>query len=199
MGDALKRRRFERLVRPELEALYRTAYRVVGHRALAEEAAQDACMKAYAHFDPANEPREFRPWLFRILMNRCVDIARRNRREAMHVANPVPKHHAPDLSLSSQPLRIVETHEIARALDQALGQLTLDLRAVVTLVLIEEMTYAEAASSLDISQDLVRSRLARARTSLKQALVIVHDVGDARCGQSMPLSLDIVATKRDGS
>lgn len=169
--DAHKRERFEALVRPELDALFRVVARIVASRPAAEEISQDACLKAFANFDPVAEPVAFRGWLFRIAVNQALDYLRRKRREAPLTA---PNDHATqwvaDGSLAGHPHALVEGSEIGRALETALAAMAPDLRAVAALVLVEEMSYAETAVALSISEDLVRSRLSRARSELRGRL-----------------------------
>lgn len=171
MHHAGKRERFEALARPELDALFRTARRMVGNGAVAEEIVQEACLKAFASFDPADEPARFRPWLFRIAVNQALDHLRRARREVPWSTGAAEAADAlPDTTLAGQPHASVEGREVGRAVDGALLALAPDVRAVALLVLVEEMSYAEAAGALAISEELVRSRLARARTELRRRL-----------------------------
>jgi RNA polymerase sigma-70 factor, ECF subfamily len=171
VSNARKRQRFEALARPELDALLRTALRIVGRRAVAEEIVQEACFKAYANFDPDDEPAAFRPWLFRVAVNLSLDHLRRGRHEATHGHDADASLHAvPDRSLTGQPHVLAVGRDIGRALELALARLSPELRAVATLVLIEELSYADAAMALTITEDLVRSRLSRARHDLRQHL-----------------------------
>jgi RNA polymerase sigma factor (sigma-70 family) len=101
-----KRQRFERLLKPELDALYRTARRVIGHAALAEEAVQDACLKAFTHFDPTNEPKHFRPWLFRVLMNQAIDTRRRKQRDLMRSDPSANLDDLPDTRVGRHPFNV---------------------------------------------------------------------------------------------
>jgi RNA polymerase sigma-70 factor, ECF subfamily len=171
LNVADKKRRFETLARPELDALFRTARRIVGNHALAAEVAQETCLKAYVNFDPADEPTAFRPWLFRIAINCALDAVRRDRRErAAHVHDAVAVQMAPDRASTGQPQAIAESREIGRAVDRALMALRPEIRNVAILVLVEEMSYADAAVALSITDDLVRSRLSRARAELRRLL-----------------------------
>ena len=172
MNAVSRRHRFEHLARPQLDALYRTAKRIVGDASLAQEIVQDACLNAYRAFRVENEPAQFRPWLFRILVNLAIDHLRRRGREAgLPVdADPEVALALRDTSPSSDPQVALEGKEIGRAIDAALAELSVELRAVVMLVLIEEMSYGEAAAALAISESLVRSRLGRARDRLRRRL-----------------------------
>lgn len=170
MREARKRQRFEVLGRPEFDALFRTAWRIVGRRAVAEEIVQEACLRAYARFDVADEPAAFRPWLFRIAVNLALDHLRRSRHEGDLPDEASAFDMVPDATLAGQPHILAEGREIGKAMERALALLPVELRAVVVLVLIEEMSYAEAAVALAITEDLVRSRLSRARAELRRHL-----------------------------
>lgn len=175
MHDGRKRRRFEVLAKPELDALFRTARRMTGDAGLAQDLVQDTCLKAYKAFSPDDEPRQIRPWLFRILINGVVDDARRRRREAFGTRNAELIAAAQvDLELHSRPDRALASRQTGRAIEAALAALPIDLRAVAILVLVEEASYADTAAALSITDDLVRSRLSRARDLLRQRLV-EHD------------------------
>lgn len=172
MDESRRRERFEGLVRPHFASLFRTARRIVGNPALAEELVQDACLRAFEAFDLDGDRRVFRPWLFRVLVNVCIDFLRKAEREAGPRAGASPELIAsvPDPSVRADPHRLLASREMAASIDRALAGLAVELRVVVILVLIEELSYAEAARSLDVSEQMVKSRLYRARTYLRQAL-----------------------------
>lgn len=171
MREARKRQRFEALARPELDALFRTSWRMVGRHAVAEEIVQEACLRAYASYDPADEPAQFRPWIFRIAINLALDHLRRPRREVAWAHDAESDGNlVADGSLAGQPHAVAEGREVGRAITAALADLSVELRSVAVLVLIEEMSYSEAATALAITEDLVRSRLSRARGELRKSL-----------------------------
>jgi RNA polymerase sigma-70 factor (ECF subfamily) len=171
--DGGKRRRFEVLARPELDALFRTARRMTGDAVLAQDLVQDTCLKAYKAFSPDDEPRQNRPWLFRILINGAVDHARHRKREAFGTRNAELITAAQvELDLHSRP------------------DLPIDLRAVAILVLVEEASYADTAASLSITDDLVRSRLSRARDLLRQRLIEHNDPVAAQAVQHLKRGLE---------
>src|SRR5690606_15975003 len=71
---------FERLVRPEIPALFRAAYRLVRHRADAEDLVQDVCIKANEHLAQLEACESPLAWLMRVLYHRFVDDARQRKR-----------------------------------------------------------------------------------------------------------------------
>lgn len=155
------------LVRPHLAALYRTALRTVRNRATAEDIVQDTCLRAYAAFDQGRQKDNFRAWLFRILVNLCIDHIRAAGREAAVRAVSAPLEPPTD---SPDPERLVISRRLGGQLRAAIDALAPDLRLVVLLVLVEELSYVEAAESLSVPVGTVRSRLSRARGQLQSLL-----------------------------
>ena len=167
MSRIQERADFEILVRPHLAALYRTAMRAVHNRSTAEDIVQEACLKAFAAFDRGRQKENFRAWLFRILVNLCIDHLRVAGRERVVRADGLPPDPASD---SPDPERLVLSRCLGDQLRAAIDALTPDLRLVVHLVLVEELSYLEAAESLSVPVGTVRSRLSRARGQLKSHL-----------------------------
>ncbi|MEQ1711300.1 MAG: sigma-70 family RNA polymerase sigma factor [Hyphomicrobium sp.] len=173
MQDRLKRHRFERLAQPVLDALFRTTRRMTGNAAIAQEIVQEACLRAYQEFAADMEGESFRPWLFRIAINLSLDHLRRRGREVSWpvswegTAIPEPRDGTP----GADPARVLESKELGSDITRALDGLSPEHRLVAILVIVEEMSYAETAAALDISVDLVRSRLFRARALLRERLL----------------------------
>jgi RNA polymerase sigma-70 factor, ECF subfamily len=179
------------LARPELDALFRTARRMTGDAVLAQDLVQDTCLKAYKAFSPDDEPRQIRPWLFRILINGAVDRARHRKREAFGTHNAELMTAAQvDLEVHSRSDRALASRETGRAIEAALAALPIDLRAVAVLVLVEEASYADTAAALSITDDLVRSRLSRARDLLRQRLAEHNDPVAAQAVQHLKRGLE---------
>ncbi len=177
-NSAQPERAFAQLVQPLLDSLYRTAFRMAEDRAVAEELVQEACLKAYAQFERYKDGTNFKAWIFRILTNLCIDHLRRRSGATFVSIETIPEPALSDtLSVDS---RTPETLAIGRDVEgmvaKALSALNPELRVVVMLILVEEMSYAEAAESLDLPLGTVRSRLHRARAELKGALgaILAH-------------------------
>lgn len=169
MGVGDDKVEFEALARPHLDALYRTALRMVRQPAAAEDMVQETCLRAFASFGRSRWKANFRAWLFRILVNLCIDHIRAAGCESALPIDAVPVEAGPATD-SPNP----EQHAISRSLrDQlrkAIEALAPELRVVVLLVLVEEMSYAEAAESLEVPVGTIRSRLNRARAHLQSLL-----------------------------
>jgi len=159
-------------VQPLLDSLYRTALRMVEDRQVAEELVQEACIKAYARFDRYEEGTNFKAWLFRILTNLCIDSLRKR-----SGATFVPLDSVPETVMAPGwhgDCRTPEALAIGRNVEgvvaHALSSLAPELRMVVMLILVEDMSYADAADSLELPVGTVRSRLHRARAELQRKL-----------------------------
>jgi RNA polymerase sigma-70 factor, ECF subfamily len=164
---------------------------MTGDAVLAQDLVQDTCLKAYKAFSPDDEPRQIRPWLFRILINGAVDHARHRKREAFGTRNAELITAAQvDLEVHSRPDRALASRETGRAIEAALAALPIDLRAVAVLVLVEEASYADTAAALSITDDLVRSRLSRARDLLRQRLAKHNDPVAAQAVQHRKRGLE---------
>lgn len=155
---------FARLVELHYDRIYALAYRWLGHREDAQDAAQEACIKLARALPSYRFEAPFRIWVARIVMNTAKDMLRRRQRkykretelfEDMEVA--APTENPEKLSMARQFLRIAST-------------LPEGLREAVLLVFGEEMSHAEAALLLGISESTVSWRIHEARKQLKSMM-----------------------------
>jgi len=144
---------------------WRAAYVLSGRRELADDVAQDAFERAFAALGRFDERRPFGPWLHRIVINRCLDLLRTERRMA-----------ASDVELGR-----IEWHDVAsgdRDLLEAIADLSLQRRVVIVLRYGLGYTPTAIAELLDVPVGTVNSRLARALDDLRRRYE-VNDVGRA--------------------
>jgi RNA polymerase sigma-70 factor (ECF subfamily) len=144
-----------------LYALY-----MLGSREDAEEALQDAFVRAYWALSSCREPERFGAWLFRILVNRCRTLRRRLRRHdgMMPLPADLPGgREEPGESLAWR-------EEIGRAL----AQLRPHYREAFLLRYVKEMEYEEIARLTGIKEPAVRMRVKRASDQLRELLRDVH-------------------------
>jgi RNA polymerase sigma-70 factor, ECF subfamily len=175
---------FEALARPHLDALYRTALRMVSHPATAEDMVQETCLRAFAALDPHSYKTNFRAWLFRILVNLSIDHIRGISRQAT-VSGAFVDNVA---TCAPDPEQLAMSSGLRDDIRAAVDVLPAELRLVVLLVLVEEMSYAEAAECLDVPVGTVRSRLNRARSQL-QSLLKDHAQGPKRATRPLKVAL----------
>jgi RNA polymerase sigma-70 factor (ECF subfamily) len=144
---------------------WRAAYVLSGRRELADDVAQDAFERAFAALGRFDERRPFGPWLHRIVINRCLDLLRTERRMV-----------ASDVELGR-----IEWHDVAsgdRDLLEAIADLSLQRRVVIVLRYGLGHTPTAIAELLDVPVGTVNSRLARALDDLRRRYE-VNDVGRA--------------------
>ena len=166
---------FNRLVLAYQDMVYNQAFRMICEPDAAEDAAQDAFIIAYRKID-TYRGGSFKAWLLRIVTNLCYDELRRRKRRPTTPLEPVDQdeeeiespHWLSDPSES--PEEAAERAELARALQACLNDLPDDFRSIVTLVDIQGLDYTEAAEAIRSPLGTVKSRLARARSRLRDCL-----------------------------
>lgn len=145
--------------------VYEVAYKVLGDKGLAEEATQQAFLKAWRAADSFDQSRELGPWLAAIARRAAIDVYRR---EAVRVADPID-HVAPgDPALATEPETATLTH--AWEVRQAVEELPEDERAIVRLQHFEGLTHPEIAEQLGVAVGTVKSRSFRAHKRLAALL-----------------------------
>jgi RNA polymerase sigma-70 factor, ECF subfamily len=159
--------RFESEAMPHLNDIFRTASRLIGDRARAEDVAQEVYLQAWKSFHRFESGTNCRAWLFKILFH-CVNHQRRKwfrfpllketeefLETNLTYAEPIPEH--------------LTDEEVLAALDR----IPAEFRAVVLLVDVEEFAYKEAAEIAGIPIGTVMSRLSRGRKLLREQLTSV--------------------------
>lgn len=155
------RRAFDEIVTRHGPFALRVAMRIIPDRLVAEDIVQEAMLRAWsqtARFDP--QRAQFRTWLYRIIVNLCIDHRRRIRPDQLP-----EDYDLVDPSDSAE--EIVAATERDTALLAALGQLPARQRAAMTLIYDEGMSGAEAGRTLGLSAKAVERLLARARAFLR--------------------------------
>ena len=152
----------EALIDRHWERAWYAAYALTGNRADADEVTQDAFERAFRSVRKFDGRSAFATWLHRIVVNRALDVVRRERRDA-------PVAQATQCYLLDEPARDDE-------LVEAIAGLGRDRRTVVVLRYWLDLSPHEIAEVLDLPVGTVHSRLARALAELRSHL----EVEDAR-------------------
>ncbi len=144
--------------------------RILFDRASAEDAAQETFLKLWenaARWKPQGARLE--TWLYRVATNACLDRLRRRKREA-------PDEEGVDyVDGSPTAIEHLEEDQRRRVIEDALASLPERQRIAMTLCHYQELSNIEAAATMEISVEAVESLLARARRSLKAALIGQRD------------------------
>ncbi|MGO4305634.1 RNA polymerase sigma factor [Cupriavidus sp. RAF12] len=157
--------------------LRRYARALIHNRELADDLVQDTLERALGRTDQFRVGADPRAWLFAIMHSLYVNHARRASARAVHVAMDEDTFGDDALTMPDGQTR---AHEM-RDLDEALQRLPAEQRAVVLLVGLEDMSYAEVALALDIPIGTVMSRLSRGRERLR-VLMAGEAPGDSKAG-----------------
>ena len=175
---------FNQLVRAYQTLVYRTAYRVLGESASAEDATQDAFVSAYKHLR-SYRGGSFKAWLLRIVTNACYDQLRVKQRrptaslDAMLVDpdNPAP---GADRAAPESPQEFAERQELGAAIQRGLATLPPDQRVTLVLADVEGFSYDEVAEATGTNLGTVKSRLSRARMALRDFLTAQEELLPSR-------------------
>ena len=155
--------RYGELVRRYRDRYARYAARMLGSADAAEDAVQDAFVRAYDQLAQCREPDNFVGWFFLILRNRCFAERRRSRDVA-------PLEAAGAVAATDPPDGAVEMAERRQALQQALLELTPEQREVFVLKHVEGLSYGEIAERLSTSVPSLKMRMHRAYDRLREQL-----------------------------
>ena len=162
---------YSELVERYASSAVNVAVRLVNDRALAEELAQEAFVRAFARLGTFDQERRFSSWFFQILHNVSVDYLRRRRVETVSLDALLTAGHAgPADDPSSSPESEAERTELAEALTEALGRLRLDFREAVVLKYHQGLSVDEIAGILGVPEGTVKTYLHRARKELATIL-----------------------------
>lgn len=150
--------------------LYRLAYAWSHDAALAEDLTQDTLIRALERADQLRELDRFEPWLFTILANRWRDHlrSRRPHEDIDDLVDVLPDGR-------DSPEQADERGEISSQVRAAIARLSISQREVLTLVDLEDFSYAEVGTILEIPVGTVMSRLCRARRQLRHELINFHE------------------------
>jgi RNA polymerase sigma-70 factor (ECF subfamily) len=163
MNATGSRRGIAPLVDEHYQSLYRYAYRLSGAAADAEDLTQEAFCKAQAQLATLRDPDRAKPWLFSILRNAYLHRARSDRAHKQVSLDAVGD--LPD----ELPADVPEVDP--ERLQQALNELPEGFRTPVILFYFEDMSYRDIAEQMDLPIGTVMSRLARAKTHLRDRLL----------------------------
>lgn len=162
--SATMEQRFEFEAMPHLNDIFRTAARILGDRARAEDVSQEVFLQAWKSFHRFEAGTNCRAWLYKILFH-CVNHHRR-KWFRFPVLKEAQEFMEANLTAPEEIPERLSDEEILGALDR----IPEDFRAVVMLVDVEEFAYKEAAEILGTPIGTVMSRLSRGRKLLREQL-----------------------------
>jgi len=171
---------FDRFVESFRTRIYQYSLLMCGHREDAEEVAQDTLLKVFENFDQLREPERVRSWVFRIAKNACLMKRRKSVFAPVQELSLDEFIPARDSRGGERKIEIADwsalpdakllQSELREVLEEAIGELPEIYRSVILLRDVEELTTEETAQVLEVSADVVKTRLHRARLAIRQKL-----------------------------
>jgi RNA polymerase sigma-70 factor (ECF subfamily) len=168
VSDTTRRERFEQTVLPHLDAAYNLARWLTRNDQDAQDMTQEACLHAFRFFD-GYKGGNMRAWFLSIVRNTCCTWLRKNR--ATGDADMFDEDiHSVEIGGRADPEIQALTSADKDALQHSIEELPPAFREALVLRELEGMSYREIAEVTSVSMGTVMSRLARARTHLRQSL-----------------------------
>ena len=155
------------LINSYSKSVYNIALNFFAERDIASDVTQEIFIKIYHNLDKFREERNFSSWIFTISRNYCIDYWRKNKKyllnsqeldEKISTGQPTPED------------RLIKESEI-EVLRKRIAQLEPDLRLILILRDIHDLSYQEIAEKFSIPEGTVKSRINRARLKLAQAYI----------------------------
>ena len=166
---------FGQLVTANQAMVYSLAYRMTGNPEDAADLTQEAFLNAWRSLGSFNGQSAFSTWIYRLASNACIDFLRREKRRSslsMTLEDEDDADRQADLPDDRwSPQRALERREAQEAVRQGLAALSPEHREVLVLRELEGLSYAEIAHALGLEEGTVKSRIARARLSLREFLL----------------------------
>ena len=168
---------FEELISAHQQKVYNIALRMLANEQDAFDASQEVFLKVYKNLDKFQENSSFSTWLYRITTNTCLDMLRKNKDKKNDIS--IDSQIAFDDGEASFQLEDKEADveeeilmkERRQALYKAIEQLTPEHKKMIVLRELQGMSYQEIAEVTGSSIGTVKSKINRARISLKNSLL----------------------------
>jgi RNA polymerase sigma-70 factor (ECF subfamily) len=154
---------FDQIVLRYERRVLMTAWRLLGRREDAQDAAQEVFLRLYRYMRHFDKNRALLPWLYRMTVNVCHDLHRKRRREDALAAGEVDQE-----KLAYDPAIEITRSEQRQIIEAALEKLTEKERAAVVLRDIEGLATRDVAGILGSSETTVRSQISTARVKIRK-------------------------------
>ena len=168
---------FSQLVEVNQNKIYTLAVRMTGNPEDGADLAQEAFLRAWRTLPTFQEESSFSTWLYKLTSNLCIDFLRKEKRRKTTVTtisldndeDDAPPTEVPDHRFT--PETELERKELRAAVERGLARLSDEHRQVLVLRETEGLSYTEIAAYLNLEEGTVKSRIARARLSLRKILL----------------------------
>lgn len=162
---------FERLVRTYENKIYHLALRMCGSADEAADIAQEAFLAAWRGLPSFRGEAGFATWLYRLTSNAAIDYLRRQKKQRGDMSLDDEELGLDAVDSAPGPQETAEGSELRAAVAEGLNQLSEGHRQVLVLREVQGLSYEEIASVLEVDMGTVKSRISRARSSLRKILL----------------------------
>lgn len=182
---------FEILMRRHNQRVYRVARAILGNDGEAEDVMQEAYVRAFTHLDQFANRAKFTTWLTKIAVNEALARLRRGKRLESIDSSSDPEKIMPEPKAATRsPEEQLFGNQMKALLNQAIDSLPDAYRGVFVMREIEEMSTADTAEALEVSEEVVKTRLHRARAMLQTELY-------SRIGAATPAAFEFHLSRCD--
>ncbi|MCE5324554.1 sigma-70 family RNA polymerase sigma factor [bacterium] len=152
--------------------IYNLIFRLIGDADEAADLTQETFVSAYKSYSKFKAESSEYTWLYRIAVNKCKNKfkERARHKESFTLDEELPLDALGESDTTYSPEAAFERKELKERIIQAISQLPPDYRIVTVLRELHGLSYQEIAQTVDLSVDVVRTRLARARSMLRKKL-----------------------------
>ena len=161
---------FDALVRRYRSRIFALALHLTGSRSEADDITQDAFLRAYKNIGRFEGRSEFFTWLYRIALNRALNMRRDKRRRITMSIDDPRLTMALAVDANGDPRRALELRETYTILLRAFDALSPLLRTTIALTLLQGLSYREAAVVLETTEGTIAWRVHEARRKMHEAM-----------------------------
>ena len=148
---------FMDLIESEIQSMYKTAWAILKNEEDAADAIQEAIVKGFENLGSLREPKYFKTWIIRILMNTCFQIRKQRQREFTYGDNlPV--------------VPVEETYDKDLGFKELLNMVSVEESLLLTLHYADGFKLSEIAELLDMNVNTVKTQISRARAKIRRGL-----------------------------
>ena len=150
---------FMDLIESEIQSMYKTAWAILKNEEDAADAIQEAIVKGFENLGSLREPKYFKTWIIRILMNTCFQIRKQRQREFTYGDNlPV--------------VPVEETYDKDLGFKELLNMVSDEESLLLTLHYADGFKLSEIAELLDMNVNTVKTQISRARAKIRRGLLL---------------------------
>lgn len=157
---------FEELIKDYKKSAYNIALRVLRNVEDAEDVSQEALIKVFKSIQNFNMQSTFKVWMYRIVVNACLDFKRKKTIEAYSIDDSINVVG----SNNNNPDAMIDNNFNSKMVNNAINRLEDDFKTIIILRDIQGFSYKEISEILSCNIGTVKSRISRARKNLKEII-----------------------------